>query len=437
MRTRNRLFVVAIALLAAGGVAPARATPIPLLAEAQQEPGALSPAARTHMSAGNEALGRKNLDAAQKAFLQAAKADPKAAPPLLALAEVAHLRNQRAELEKWLKQALAVAPQSADVQRAWGRYQLATGNLAAAETALRKAAELAPRAAISHMDLGDLYLGGLKRPKDAAAAYRSAVELQPDDAGAQFGLGSALAALGQTDEAIGALEKAAKLAPANPRPLPPLAKLYAAKRDYTRALETYDRFLQLQPNFVPALLDRGDLHFVARRDPAAALADYERAAKILPKSPTVQFKLGSAYQALGKLDDAARHYRAAIAADDKYAFAYNNVAALDAARKRDLDGALKAAKRAIELAPKVGQFYDTLGSVHLARGELDEAIAALRIAAGAKPPDADHYYRLGVALEQKGLRAEAIGAFKQALAVNPAFANAADARRRLTQLGGG
>ena len=51
------------------------------------------------MKVGNEALARKSLDAAQKAFLQASKLDPNDAQPLLGLAEVARLRNQRAEVE--------------------------------------------------------------------------------------------------------------------------------------------------------------------------------------------------------------------------------------------------------------------------------------------------------------------------------------------------
>jgi len=435
MRSRNQLFVVAIALVGVGAPVLAYAAPI-LLPAPQEEAGAGNPAVQAQMKVGNEALARKSLDAAQKAFLQASKLDPNDAQPLLGLAEVARLRNQRAEVEKRLKQAQVVAPQSAMVQRAWGRYQLAIGKLSEAEQALRKAAELAPRAAISHMDLGDLYLGALNRPRDAADAYRRAVDLQPDDAAAQIGLGTALAALGRSDEAITALEKSVKLAPESPRPWLALGKLYHAKQDYSKALETYDRLLKLQPDFVPALLDRGDIYLLARRDPASAVADYKRAAKAVPKSPTVQFKLGAAYQALGKPDDAARHYRAAIAADDKYAIAYNNLAALEAGRKRNLDEALKAAKRATELAPTASEFYDTLGSVYAARGELDQAIAAYRIAADAKPPQSDHYYRLAIALEQKGLKSESVSALKQALALNPSAATAADARRRLAQLGG-
>ena len=437
MSTKNPLSIAAIALVGMAALEPASAVPTPMLPVPQQEAGAMEPAAREQLNAGYAALNRKNLDAAQKAFAQASKLDPKSAAPLLGLAEVARLRNKPADVEKWLKQALAVAPQSADAQRAWGRYQFAVGNLPNAETALRKAADLDPRAAISHLDLGDLYMGGLKRPKEAAEAYRRAVELKPDHAGAHNGLGTALAALGRTDDAVAEFEAAAKLAPENPLPLISLGRLYSAKKDYTKALEAYDRLSKVQPDFVPALLDRGDIFMVARRDPTQAAAEYARAVKLAPKDSAAQFKLGSAYHALGKFDDAARHYRAAIAADGRYALAYNNLAALSAQRKQDLDGALNAAKRAIELAPNAGPFYDTLGRVHLARGELDPAIAAFRTAAATKPPDADHYYRLALALEQKGLKRDAIDAFNQALAVNPGFPNAADARRRLSQLGGG
>ncbi len=395
------------------------------------------PAAQAQVNAGYEALNQKDLEAAQKAFLQASKLDSQSVAALLGLAEVARLREQRADVEKWLKQALAVAPKNADAQRAWGRYLFATGNLPGAETALRKAMELDPQSAISYLDLGDLYMAGLNQPKEAAAAYKRAVELKPDHAGARNGLGTALAALGRTDQAIVELEASAKLAPGNPLPLMGIAKLYGDKKDYARALEAYDRVLKAQPDYVPAMLGRGDIFMHGRRDPSQAATEYLRAVKLAPKNAAAQFKLAVAYHALGKLDDATRHYRAAISADGNYALAFNNLAAIEAARKQDLDGALKAARRAVELAPSVAAFHDTLGSVYLARGDLDSAISAFRTAAGMKPPDADYYYRLGLALDQKGRKGEAIAALKQALAVNPEFANAADTRRRLSQLGGG
>jgi tetratricopeptide (TPR) repeat protein len=436
MGPRQPLAILVLAIIAAAATGPTQSAPL-LPAQRQEAGEAIAPAAREQLNVGYEALNKRNLDAAQKAFLQASKLDSRSALPLLGLAEVARLRNERAEIEKWLKQALVTAPNSADAQRAWGRYLFATGNPVAAEAALRRAAELAPQSATSYLDLGELYLGGLNQPRNAVSAYQRAVQLKSDHAGARNGLATALAALGETDRAIVEFEASAKLAPGNPLPLMGLATLYVEKKNYPKALETYDRVLKEQPDYVAALLARGDLYLHVRREPDRAIADYGRAVKLAPQDAAANFKLATAYHTLGKLDDAARYYRAAIAADGTYAIAYNNLAALGVERQQDLDGAVKAAKRAIELAPHVAAYHATLGTVYVARGDLDSAIAAFRTATEGKPPQAEHHYRLGLALDQKGRKPEAIAALKQALAINPEFANAADARRRLSQLAGG
>jgi tetratricopeptide (TPR) repeat protein len=100
------------------------------------------------------------------------------------LAEVARLRHNAAETEKWLQRAVEVAPESADVLRAWGRHQFTQRNFTLSEIALKKAAALDPDSAPTQLDLGNLYLNWLHRPSDAAAVYRQAIKLQPDHGGA-------------------------------------------------------------------------------------------------------------------------------------------------------------------------------------------------------------------------------------------------------------
>lgn len=429
---RNR--TVAVALLGAtftsaglAPAAPAAADPAP--------PSAGVTGYGYRLAQGHAALKRKDLDGAQAAFDAAAKLDPKAPDPLLGLAEVARLRNNANDVERWLQRALEVAPQSVEAQHGLGRYRLAMGKYADAEAALKKAAALDPGRVVIQLDLGELYLNGLRRPVEAATAYRQAIRLQPNLAGAHYGLGLALASQGKANEAVPEFEQAAKLAPANPAPLHALGRLYASQGDATRALEAFDRALASQRDFVPALLDRGDV-LMTTKEPAKATADFEQAAKLAPKSAVVQFKLGTAYYVQGRLDDAEKAYRAAIEADPKAAPALNNLAALAAERKRNLDSALDWATRALSLGPNVPPFQDTLGNVHLARGELDPAIDAFRKAAASKPPNPVFHYNLGLALAQKGSKAEAIDAFKAALAINPGFAHAADARQRIERLGG-
>lgn len=387
------------------------------------------------MSAGYQALARKDFEAAQTAFGEAAKLDAKAPQPLLALAEVARQRDNRADAERWLRRALDVAPASADVQRAWGRYQFSVKRYALAETALKKAAELDPAAPATQSDLADLYLNWLQRPADAAGAYRRLIKLKPEDAGAQFGLGIALAAQRQTREAASAFEQAAVLAPQNPLPLTALGRLYAASGEPQKALEAFDRALRVKADYAPALMERGDL-YLQRNEHARAATDFEQVVKLTPKDAMNVYKLGTAYQLMGKPDAAERQYRQAIEIDGKFAPALNNLAAMSAERRQNLDAALDWAKRAVAIDPTLADFQDTLGSVHLARGESDAAIAAYRKATTLAPKNAEFYYGLGEALAQKGDKPGAVAAFKTALSVNPSFARSAETQKRIAALDG-
>jgi len=381
------------------------------------------------------ALNANNPDAAKAAFMEAMKLDAKSPTPLMGLAEVARVQNNAADYRKWLLQALDTAPQNADVQRAWGLYEFASGRFASSETSLKKAASLDPKSALTLVDLGDLYLQGMHRPADAAVAYRQAIKLRPNDAAAHVGLGRAFVAVRSYREAVPEFERAAALMPGDPLPSTELARTYGALGDLDKALAAYQTALTARPDFVPALLGRGDI-YMERNEPARAVADFESAVKLEPKSAAAQFRLGSAYDALKRADDAEKSYRAAIAADSKYAPAYNNLAMLALESKHDTAMALDMAQRATALAPDVGAYADTMGGILLARGDLGPAIDAFRKASASKPDNPSFYYNLGQALARNGKKQEAIAAFRQALAVNPGFSNAAQARARIAELGG-
>lgn len=386
------------------------------------------------MSAGYAALGRKDLDAAEAAFNDAAKADPRSPAPLLALAEVARRRGNAAVAERWLRRALEAAPDDASVQRAWGRYRFSVKDYAGAEAALRKAAQLDPNAAATQSDLGDLYLNWLKRPADAVTAYRALVKIKPEDSSAHFGLGLALASQGNSRAAASELERAAALAPSNPLPFTALGRLYALSGEPDKALAVFDRALKVDARYAPALAERGDIYF-KRNDYSRAAADYEQAVQLMPRDAMNAYKLGGAYQLMGKLDLAERQYRRAIELDARFAPALNNLAAMSAERRQNLDAALDWAKRAVAADPDMAEFHDTLGSVYLARGDAGAAIAAYRKATSLAPKNAAFYYGLGEALARKGDKQQAVAAFKTALSVNPSFARSAEAQKRIEALG--
>lgn len=291
------------------------------------------------MLEGFRALKRGDGAAANAAFAAAHELDPKDWRAVVGLADAARFQGRQNDVGRWLRQALAMAPGDARVQRAWGRFQYSTGNYAGAVTTLKKAADVDPANADIRFDLGVLYLNGLHQPANAVEAFRQGITLEPDNAGAYFELGLALAAQGDVKEAATALTRAGDLAPTNPEPAVALARVYAQAGDTKEAFVATDRALAIKADYAPAFMARGDIE-LARGDRRAAMVDFEKAVKAAPDNAWANFKLGAAQQVNGQAAAAEKAYRAAIAADPRFAPAYNNLAMLLSTRNRRLDDAL-------------------------------------------------------------------------------------------------
>ena len=79
-----------------------------------------------------------------------------------------------------------------------------------------------------------------------------------------------------------------------------------------------------------------------------------------------------AHFAAGRLVEAAAGYRAALAADPKLAIAWNGLAMV-LERKGDLDGAIEAARRLVELEPDEALGHTSLSLFYQRKGMIREA----------------------------------------------------------------
>ncbi len=381
---------------------------------------------------GLERIAADDIAGAKAAFEGALKQDPGFAAAALGLGEVANRSGKLDEAGRWIRKAVALNPADPYAQASLGRYLAVKGDAAGAQAALRRAAELDARAVRPRIDLADL-LASSPRPADAIVWYEQVIALQPDHAGAHFGLGVAAARAGDTDRARASLERAAAIEPGNPLPAVELGRLALAKRDWPQAMTQADRALAIQPKLVAALVLRGDIHDAQGR-PEAALAAYADAARAAPASALPWMRTAMLQQRRGHLDEAAAAYRRAIEVDPAQPLAYNNLAALAVERKQDLAKAEQWARKAIELAPKAAEFQDTLGWVLRARGQLPAARAALNRAVELAPKAGQIRYHLAVVQAEAGDAAGARSNLKQALAGGD-FASAEDARKLLAKLG--
>lgn len=440
--TRGALIGVALLSVAAHATVPSPAPAagdLALPVSSPKMPGpkggeTLNAAARAQIDKGREALEAGDLNAAEEAFAQAAKAQPTAYSPRLGLADVALRRNRRSDAEQFMKEALVNGQSSSEVAAAAGRLAFALGQNAEGEKQLKRAIAIDPNFVTPLTDLGEIYLASGRVP-EASKSFRNAIAASPEHPGARFGLGRALAAGGDMAGAATAFEDAARLSPGNPLPLIALAELQAKNRQFDQALASLDRAAKAQPANLRVGLVRADVLVLsgARDKAVAELSEMLKTAQP-PGSAHVFLKLGILQQAAGQLDAAQNAYLRAVEADDKIPLAHNNLAWVAAERKRDLDLALKHVLRALDLQPAAPSYEDTLGFVHSARGEYDQAIEAYWRAIRSAPGVPDFHYRLALALQAQGQADKAAASFKAALDLGKPFADQQDAQARLKAL---
>ncbi|MFO0842038.1 MAG: hypothetical protein U0797_06500 [Gemmataceae bacterium] len=179
----------------------------------------------------------------------------------------------------------------------------------------------------------------------------------------------------------------------------------AGRKDWLRAADGYEqtflRCLQPSMNFTRAsayVTVAGHIYATRVRGLAAAgrideaLAEAERAQRSLPAGIELAMYLVPELDRRGRKKEADALYRrvreryAEVAtAYPKCSWARNQMAWLSACCRRDLEGGLAQARRAVELAPDAAAYQDTLAEVLFQMGKKGEAIAAQKKAISLRP----------------------------------------------------
>jgi tetratricopeptide (TPR) repeat protein len=250
-----------------------------------------------------------------------------------------------------------------------------------------------PDSATGHNNLGSA-LAAQGKLDDAIGHYRAALRIDPTYVEAHNNLGSALAAQGKLDDAIGQYRKALRMRPYYPEAHNNLGTALAAQGKLDEAIGHYRAALFMRSNFSEA-----------------------------------HYNLGNALVRQGKLDEAIAQYSEALRINPTYVEAHNNLGSV-LVRQGKLDEAIAQYSEALRINPIYAQAHNNLGMALARQGKLDEAVAqyseALRIA-----PSARGHYDLATALAREGRTQDAIGHLEAALQLDPGFQ---PARRALAQL---
>ncbi|GAB3780234.1 tetratricopeptide repeat-containing sulfotransferase family protein [Dyella agri] len=173
---------------------------------------------------------------------------------LLASASRAMAARKLANAELTLKQAAALAPDSAEAQRLSGLVQLMRDNPGKAAGFLRKAVELKPDDFNAHMNLGSA-LFQCRHTDAAFASMRRACELAPTEAATWYNLGRAMQLAHKPDEAKPSLMRAMELDPSHVMTRMTLAHVHSTLGEITEAVSLYRSVLKIQPDHAKAWFD--------------------------------------------------------------------------------------------------------------------------------------------------------------------------------------
>jgi tetratricopeptide (TPR) repeat protein len=158
-------------------------------------------------------------------------------------------------------------------------------------------------------------------PAGASSTYSLLLSMGVNDATLYMKRAECYRKTGETDKAVGDLEKYLTMYPDNPEALSLTGKLVAANGDNLKALDLFTQNLKLHPNDPQCYIDRANSYFNSRSW-EYAINDYSMSLDLKPDNPDVWLNKGISLLNAGKKEDACHDFRRALALGNKKAANY-------------------------------------------------------------------------------------------------------------------
>lgn len=293
------------------------------------------------------------------------------------------------------KQALELAMKAVDAEK--NAHSLGTLASAHARVGDAKAAHAAADAAIAagaaeavaHAGKGDA-LTASGEIAEAAAAYRKATELDPKNTSAQVGLAYALVAANKAAEAKVVAQKAVDM-----------------DKNSGAAYAALGYAISAEKNF-----NGNDASWTD------AIAQAQQGAFLSPKDPQVQVVVAKLFEARGNYDQAKVSYQNALTADPGFTAARSALITAKF-RSGDLNGALADAAELVKANPESPEANKIYGEFLARKGQYKEAIGPLEKATAAMPKAGDAFALLAHSYHMTRSFEDAKNAYARAVELNP------------------
>lgn len=344
-----------------------------------------------------EALGRmavvqdsRGMAEAGASAEAAVAADAEGAWPTIALS-YRRAHEGKADEAVALAQKAVAAGAGAGAQAALGHALEAKGDLAGAEAAYREALTADPKALAPIVGLATV-LRQTNRAAEAEPMLNKVIDASPGAVEAYKERARVRIALGRSQDALGDANLAAAMGENDPT-----AQKLVLEVKVARALQALgEGQTDLAVQDLTALRDQnpdaGTVRLglgraqIARRDPAAALVELQKAVELEPKNAEAQYQLGYVQQVM----------------------------------KQNAAAAVGPYEQAVALEPGNALFRTSLGSALVDAGQLDRAVAELtRVTSSEGYAGSQAWFLLGAAHLKASRFKDAVPALEKSLAVKP------------------
>ena len=216
--------------------------------------------------------------------------------------------------------------------------------------------------------------------QEAISEYEKSAKLDSKQPLPHLRLGAYYSRLGRLDEAVRQLKIAVKLQPEISQAHYLLALIYSSQKKYDLASVEYETVLktasQNSPDNIEIHAYLAQLYYALHQYPQAA-QQLSKILQLTPQNVSALYLLGSVDLELDQHEKAKEDFRKVLALEPDHDGALNSLAYMYAQEGVHLDDALKMVRRAIELDPSNGAYYDTLGWVLFKKGMNAESLMAL------------------------------------------------------------
>ena len=258
--------------------------------------------------------------------------------------------------------------------------------------------------------------------EQAMLALERAVEINPSLAESRMNLGNIYLKKDRIEDAIHEYETALEIDPSNAKTHNNLGNAYTKRGWLNDAISQYMRSVELEPNFTEAYKNLANAYCEQEMFGQAA-AQLKQAIILEPEDAGLFKQLGDVFSRMGDYERGIFQYKKALEIKGDFAEAHYGLAFCY--NKLDLiDDEIQAYKRALAIKPDMIAALVSLGNAYFRTQNYDAAIEQYKKAVQIKPDDGAIHYNLGAAYSNEGQYKQAVAEYRKAVEIDPKMGDA-------------